>query len=114
MWVPKVIAEEESGFVPYFASVVYSDKKSVAVSGSESVENIGAVCPYGIAYMPPKGSRAVVLPVGNTAVLCGVAEQSPRDLDEGEIGLYSSGGASIVLKNDGSVLINGKIFGSEG
>ncbi len=30
------------------------------------------------------------------------------DLKPGELMLYSAGGASIVLKNDGSVLINGK------
>ena len=30
------------------------------------------------------------------------------ELDEGEVMLSSKGGASIVLKNDGRVLINGK------
>ena len=30
------------------------------------------------------------------------------ELEEGELMLYSKGGASIVLKNDGRVLVNGK------
>ena len=30
------------------------------------------------------------------------------DLNPGEVMLFSSGGASIVLKNNGKVLINGK------
>ena len=114
MWIAKAIAEEEGGRAPFFASVVFADKNSIGVSGSESVKNIETACPYGIAYVPPKGSRAVVLPVGNTSVMCGVSEEDPLELNEGEIGLYSSGGASIVLKNDGTVVINGKIFDSEG
>ena len=33
-----------------------------------------------------------------------------ENLSEGEVMLRSSGGASIVLKNDGTVLINGRVI----
>jgi phage gp45-like len=31
-------------------------------------------------------------------------------LAPGELALYSQGGASVVLKNNGDVVINGKVF----
>ena len=46
--------------------------------------------------------------LGNTVTV--QAEQEHRqnaELEPGELMLYSSGGANIVLKNDGQVLING-------
>jgi hypothetical protein len=47
------------------------------------------------------------LPLANGEVSLGVLAKNV-ELDEGEVMLSSKGGASIVLKNDGRVLINGK------
>ena len=47
------------------------------------------------------------LPLANGEVSLGVLANNV-ELDEGEVMLSSKGGASIVLKNDGRVLINGK------
>ena len=42
------------------------------------------------------------------AVCLGVIAAPPEPLEPGEVMLYSAGGASIVLKNNGKVLINGR------
>lgn len=63
--------------------------------------------PYGFASVVPVGESAVVLPLANGEVSLGVLANNV-ELDEGEVMLSSKGGASIVLKNDGRVLINGK------
>ena len=64
--------------------------------GTKSHAAQPCVAPYGIAYVVPSGSQCVLLPLGEGSASIGV------------IMLYSSGGASIVLKNSGEVLINGK------
>ena len=50
-----------------------------------------------------------MLPLVSEQACLGVVAQD-KNLEEGELMLYSKGGASIVLKNDGSVVINGKVF----
>ena len=113
MWIPKTITDNENSDAPFIANVLYSGGGKINVSSLEKIENIEAAVPYGIAAVPPKGSKAVVLPVGSSAVVCGVVGENPLSLEQGEVGLYSSGGASIVLKNDGTVDINGKVFDAE-
>lgn len=62
---------------------------------------------WAFASVVPVGESAVVLPLANGEVSLGVLAKNV-ELDEGEVMLSSKGGASIVLKNDGRVLINGK------
>ncbi|MEE1124507.1 MAG: hypothetical protein U0L18_01030 [Acutalibacteraceae bacterium] len=90
-----------------FAQIASTNNSEVSTNGGVPYVNIPVLSPYGIVAVPPKGTRAVVLPTGDTAVCLGVP-QTVKDLKEGEIMLFSSGGASIILKNNGKVLINGK------
>lgn len=97
MWIPKTVSAADR------------------ITGSvTSADNAGGcnVNPYGIAYVPPKGEKAMIVQIGNSNYLLGVCKESPIELERGEIAMYSSGGASIVLKNDGRVLINGTEFGT--
>ena len=84
-----------------------NDGSSVRSSGEH--KNLPICAPYGVFSIPPSGERAVVLPLDAGEVSVGVIS-SADNLSEGEIMLRSSGGASIVLKNDGTVLINGRVF----
>lgn len=90
-----------------FAQIASTYKSEVSTNGGVPYVNIPVLSPYGIVAVPPKGAKAVVLPTGNTAVCLGTP-QIVEDLKEGELMLFSSGGASIILKNNGKVLINGK------
>lgn len=113
MWIPKTITSSEGSGEPFAANIIYSEGGKLGVSGLERLENVEMCVPYGFYCAPPKGTRVVMLPVGSSAVVGGVTVDSPLSLQSGEIGLYSSGGASIVLKNDGSVVINGHVFQGE-
>ena len=84
-----------------------SSSGSLSASTSNERFGRGCVAPYGIAYVPPKGATAVVLPTEAGAMALGV-EMPHESLEPGELMLYSAGGARIVLKNDGSVQINGR------
>lgn len=90
-----------------FAQIASLQNNGVSTNGGVPYVNIPIISPYGVAAVPPKGTKTIVLPTGNTAVCLGTL-QNIKDLKEGEVMLFSSGGASIVLKNDGKVLINGK------
>lgn len=113
MWIPKTITDNENSNEPFTANVMYSANGKIGVSSLENVESVEPCLPFGVACVPPKGSRAVVIPVGSSAVVCGVTGSNPLSLSSGEVGLYSLGGASIILKNDGTVVINGQVFAKE-
>lgn len=112
MWIPQKIVQD-GGRGTTVANVEQYSSNGISVSGEVSAENIKKIVPYGIDYVPPVGSKGIVTLVGENELFCGVVYSSGIKLEEGELALCSSGGASIVLKNDGRVLINGKVLGSE-
>ncbi|MBE6824876.1 MAG: hypothetical protein E7513_05965 [Ruminococcaceae bacterium] len=89
--------------------VTASSRGAVAVNSSLEHRDLPIVAPFGIAYNPPVGEKSVVVPLQGGRACVGVI--SPyKSLKPGELMLFSKGGASIVLKNDGTVLINGKVY----
>lgn len=111
MWLTSFINSEKQSRTPTRGSVSDSSGKSVQIEASTQHRNLKIIAPYGVAYVPPIGEQAVVLPFDGSEACVGVLAASAKDLKRGELMLYSSGGASIVLKNDGTVLINGKQVG---
>ena len=109
MWISRYVTENSfSKDSPSVGVVRASGGDKVAVSASNEHFSLPVALPYGIAYVPPVGSRSVVLPTEAGNVCIGVLSDSRSDLSPGELMLCSAGGASIVLKNDGTVLINGR------
>ena len=62
--------------------------------------------PYGFSSMAETGKKAVML----NGFCAGVSAVPDLSLDEGEVRLYSAGGAEILLRNNGNVVINGQVF----
>lgn len=65
-----------------------------------------SVFPYGLVSVFAPGQRAVMA----EGKCIGVRALPPEDLAAGEVRLYSAGGAEILLKNTGEVVINGQVF----
>lgn len=86
---------------------IKSDGLSVASSSEH--KQLGSCLPYGVISVPPVGERAVVLPLDDGEINLGVLAHN-NSIAPGEVMLMSKGGASVVLKNDGRVLINGKEY----
>lgn len=63
--------------------------------------------PYGMAVCVPQGEQVVLLP--ESGVCLGVINTA-GGLLPGEVRLFSAGGAEILLKRDGTVVINGQAF----
>lgn len=85
-----------------------SDSTETAVISSGEHRGLRLCAPYGVFSVPPKGESAVVLPLADGEVALGVLSEQAQELEEGELMLFSRGGASVVLKNSGKVLINGR------
>ncbi len=111
MWLMDYVTRNSfSKNQPSLGDVTSSEKGTVAVEAALEHRDMPMIAPYGIAYNPPKNEKSVVLPTGNTTACIGVVSKD-KNLKPGELMLYSSGGACIVLKNNGDVVINGKVFG---
>jgi phage gp45-like len=85
----------------------------IAVQGESEHRGLPASAPYGIAYVPPDGTQAVILSCGASDICIGTVAEN-KNLQPGELMLYSAGGASIYLKNSGEVVINGQVFAPKG
>ncbi|MBQ6626254.1 MAG: phage baseplate assembly protein [Ruminococcus sp.] len=95
---------------PECGDVTTSRDGVVGVNTALELRDVPVVTPYGVVSTPPAGEKTVVLPTKKGDVCLGVYSNAST-LQPGELMLCSKGGASIVLKNDGSVLINGKVYG---
>ena len=76
------------------------------VFGENAFQELEKVSPYGITSIPVHGDTALLV----EGYCVGVAEHPASSLQEGEVRLYSAGGAEILLKQNGSVVINGQVF----
>ncbi len=109
MWISRYVTGNSfAKDSPSVGVVRASDSDKVTVSATNEHLSLPVAVPYGIAYVPTAGSRSLVLPTEAGGVCLGVIAEAPDRLQPGELMLYSAGGASIVLKNDGRVLINGR------
>lgn len=109
MWILNYVTSKNTNPQAERGSVTQSSDGRVHVNASSDFAGIPIVSPYGISYNPPSGEKAVVINAGGADVSIGTVCES-NDLKPGELMLKSSGGASIVLKNDGGVYINGVRF----
>ncbi len=109
MWISRYVTENSFAKDSPSKGIVQSTAENkVSVRATNDHFSAPIAAPYGIAYVPPVGSRTLMLPTEEENVCIGVVGAAFGDLQPGELMLYSAGGASIVLKNDGRVLINGR------
>lgn len=108
MWINQTISEKIKRKEDAACGVVTAGgNKRVNVQTDKQCLQLPVVAPCGIAYAAAEGAEAVVLPLnGGKVCLGGIIPD--KGLMPGEIMLYSAGGATLVLKNDGSILANGK------
>lgn len=77
-----------------------------ALRGESDYQSPETLFPYGFSSFAKQGSKAVLV----DGICAGVSALPDGSLQEGEVRLYSSGGAEILLKSNGQVVINGQIF----
>lgn len=85
---------------------------SAVMQGANEYRGVPLSAPWGIAYMPPNTSQAVVVGTNTGNVCIGTIAEN-RGITPGELMLFSAGGACVYLKNSGEVVINGQIFAAK-
>lgn len=111
MWLTSFMAKNIKDKSAVSAGSVTATRDGrVEVDSSARHLDLPVVAPYGVIYVPPVGSQAVMVSTSMGDACVGVVNNQAQGLRAGELMLCSAGGASIVLKNDGTVLINGKEF----
>lgn len=103
MWLTKKLTEE--GGVKLSSGQV-ENSGSFAIQGESRFDRPEQVFPYGFVSSAYEGRQAVML----DGYCTGLVSAPDEELEEGEVKLYSAGGAEIVLRNDGRVIINGQVF----
>jgi hypothetical protein len=107
MWILNYVTKKSIGESPAEkGNIAASSDGRVHVNASSEFSEIPIVAPYGISYSPPSGEGTVVINANGSDVCLGTVAKG-ANLEVGELMLSSLGGASIVLKNDGGVYING-------
>lgn len=111
MWLTSFMAKNIRGNnAASSGSVVGSKDGKLQVDTTLSRHDMPLVAPFGVVCVPVVGEEAVTISTSNGEVCLGVVAKNTKGLVPGELMLCSKGGANIVLKNDGRVLINGKEF----
>lgn len=113
MWISKRFYSEPSPQASEIGTVTVSRNSGIDASATVHKKSVDIYAPYGYSFSAPKGEE--VLLVGSSLGSVGSGTRMKNEgLSAGEIAIASSGGARIVLKNDGTVSINGMTFSKDG
>ena len=108
MWISQKVGALEQPSAQIQVGEVLSNTGSLSIQAVGQYSAVPLAAPFGITYVPPKGTKVVLLE--EDTVLCTGAISESVNLSEGELMLRSSGGAYIYLKNNGDIVINGQVF----
>lgn len=103
MWLTDRIGQREGARV---TSGQVAGGQKFAVHGENAYQCPETLFPYGFSSLAEQGAKAVLI----DGYCAGVSAQPDGSLEEGEVRLYSAGGAEILLKRNGDVVINGQVF----
>ncbi|MBQ7202856.1 MAG: hypothetical protein IJS03_02430 [Eubacterium sp.] len=105
MWLSKMISKASPAAVAEKGSITISGTGDVEARASSSAQKLINYTPYGYCANVPVGEEVAVIPSSDGSIALGTACKS-QSLESGEILITSKGGAIIMLKNNGSVIIN--------
>lgn len=110
MWISKKMSEAAREDEPAVSlgEITIGGGSAGAVTSSEK-RDMAIVSPGGFVWKPKSGQSVLVLKTGEgERVIAGAVQGTNAGLKTGEVKI-SSNGASITLKNDGSILVSGNL-----
>lgn len=117
MWVSKNIVLRSGGSPDAPAELgtttIGGGSASVMTRGEQ--RELEVFAPGGVVWQPLAGDTVLVIKGGTGAqeqciAAASTAGHAPAGMAPGELFLYSSGGASVYLRNDGAVCVNGRLM----
>lgn len=113
MWLSKMLSRNYSIQKAEKGNVTISENQNFETISSVNSRNTNSYSPYGYASVPPVGEEVILIPSSDGQIALGTKCQESC-VESGEVKISSLGGASIILKNDGSVVINSMIIDKDG
>ena len=117
MWLSRKLsayraAQQEGTAADMGVTTIGGGSASVMTRGEQ--RDLEVFSPGGMVWQPRAGDTVLVIKGGvgcqeHCVVAAETGRAAPEDMAPGEIYLYSAGGASIYLKNDGTIAIKGNI-----
>ncbi len=109
MWLGRSMIKGETGVAAVAGGVRASADRRVTASAESGKSQYATVAPPGIVSCASKGEDAVVMQTSSGPLCIGVrTSYHGYYIEPGEIILYSAGGATLRLANDGKVYINNR------
>ena len=109
MWLSKMLSlKGETSAQAEQGTVTRADGSGIEAGATVSQRDVESFAPYGYSACLPVGCEVALVSTLKGQLALGT-KSNAQGLEQGEIKLSSLGGASIVLKNDGSVVINNKL-----
>ena len=112
MWMSKRIVATSEKEVAEKGKVTLSDNQLEA-GATVTRRNIDSYAPYGYKSVPPVDEDVIMLESNDGAVVLGALSKD-EDIESGEVKISSLGGACIILKNNGDIVLNGLVIDSRG
>lgn len=112
MWMSKKIVATSENEVAEKGKVTLSDNQFEA-GATVTKRNIDSYTPYGYQSVPPINEDIIMLESNDGAVVLGALSKNDG-LESGEVKISSLGGAYIILKNNGNIVLNGLVIDSGG
>lgn len=112
MWLSRNFKNREQNTAE--TGVITLNKDDVTEANS-SMSSRSAQCfsPYGYSARIPVGDEVLIVNGSSGSAVAGV-KMDVGALEQGEVEIRSLGGATILLKNDGSVVINSLVINRDG
>ena len=108
MWLTRRLFEENGAKVR--SGETAGGSGGFSVQGECEYRSPELLFPYGFSSAVSSGKQAVML----DGYCAGIPASQDASLKEGEVRLYSDGGAEILLRRSGEVVINGQVFAPKG
>lgn len=112
MWMSKRIVATSEKEVAEKGKVTLSDNQLEA-GATVTRRNIDSYAPYGYKSVPPVDEDVIMLESNDGAVVLGALSKD-ENIESGEVKISSLGGAYIILKNNGDIVLNGLAIDSRG
>ncbi len=103
MWLTRQLGKTAG---PQVSSGEVAGGAQLSIRGEREYRLPETLFPYGFSSLAAGGQKAVML----DGFCAGISALPDEALEEGEVRLYSAGGAEILLKKSGEVIINGRSF----
>lgn len=115
MWISRNIVTAKAEEKAEKGSVTLYDYNSENIEAGSTIVNrdVESYTPYGYSCGIPVGENVMVIPSDSGQAMIGTLSKS-SGLKSGEVKISSKGGATIVLRNDGSIELNSMVINRNG